>query len=107
MQQFEGSEKLEDVAREVGVRWGNRMRAQYLRNARTLGSWPGTLDEARHLIDDACGRLEEGERELLALLVERGARRAWNEIPSSPPISGVQTITAVQVITAVQREERR
>jgi hypothetical protein len=108
MRQLEGSEKLEDVAREVGVRWGTRMRAHYLRSARTIGNWPGTLDEARHLIDDAVGtRLEEEERELLALLVERGARRAWNDVSSSPPISRVQAITAVQVVTTVQQEERQ
>lgn len=85
MRQAQNSETLEQVAREVGVRWGTRMRAHYLRNARTLGSWPGTLDEARRLIDDTVGaRLEEEERELLALLAERGARRAWSEIPSQP-----------------------
>jgi len=85
MRQSQSTEKLEEVAREVGVRWGARMRAHYLRNARTLGSWPGTLDEARRLIDDTVdGTLEEDERELLALLAERGARRAWNDVAIAP-----------------------
>jgi len=85
MRQSQSTEKLEEVAREVGVRWGARVRAHYLRNARTLGSWPGTLDEARRLIDDTVeGTLEEDERELLALLAERGARRAWNDVTSAP-----------------------
>jgi hypothetical protein len=84
------------------------MRAHYLRSARTIGSWPGTLDEARHLIDDVVGEpLEEDERELLALLVERGARRAWNDVSSAPPISGVQAISGVQVVAIVQTQERQ
>ena len=84
MRQSQSTEKLEEVAREVGVRWGTRMRAHYLRNARTIGSWPGTLDEARRLIDDTVGgMLQEDERELLALLAERGARRAWNDVTSA------------------------
>jgi hypothetical protein len=85
MRQLESSEKLEEVAREVGTRWGTQMRARYLGNARTLGSWPGTLDEARRLIDDTVGAtLEDDERELLALLAERGARRAWNDVTIAP-----------------------
>lgn len=106
MRESEGTGKLEDVAREVGVRWGARMRAHYLRSARTIGSWPGTLDEARHLIDDAVGQpLQEDDRELLALLVERGARRAWNDVSSTAPISGVQAIGGV--IAVVQTQERQ
>ncbi len=74
------------------------MRAHYLRSARTLGSWPGTLDEARRLIDDTVGAtLEEEERELLALLAERGARRAWNDVSSREPISSVQPITNLRL----------
>jgi hypothetical protein len=74
------------------------MRAHYLRNARTIGSWPGTLDEARRLIDDTVGsRLEEDERELLALLAERGARRAWNDVSNVEPVSGVQSITGLRL----------
>jgi hypothetical protein len=93
MRQAQNSEKLEEVAREVGVRWGTRMRAQYLRSERTIGSWPGTLDDARRLIDDTVGAtLEEDERELLALLAERGARRVWAEVSSAPPVSGVRSI---------------
>jgi len=75
---------LEQVARDIGHRWGARMKAQYLASEQTIGSWPGTLDEARRLIDAALGhRVPDDERELLALLVERGARRAWhsNEHP--------------------------
>jgi hypothetical protein len=74
------------------------MRAHYLRNARTIGSWPGTLDEARRLIDDTVGsRLEEDERELLALLAERGARRAWNDVSNVEPVSGVQSISGLRL----------
>ena len=73
------SGNLEQVAREVGKRWGTRLKAQYLATARSIGSWPGTLDEARSLIDATLDRtLDDEERELLALLVERGARRVWH-----------------------------
>jgi hypothetical protein len=103
MRHLQGSDKLEEVAREVGTRWGTRMRAHYLRNARTLGSWPGTLDEARRLIDDTIGAtLDDEERELLALLAERGARRAWNDVPHGPPISSVPPMSSVQPISTVQ-----
>ncbi|HMJ51374.1 MAG TPA: hypothetical protein VK540_04840 [Polyangiaceae bacterium] len=96
--QSRSSEKLEDVAREVGARWGTRMRAHYLGSARTLGSWPGTLDEARRLIDDTVGAtLEDDERELLALLAERGARRAWNDVTDGQPISTVLPITGLVI----------
>jgi hypothetical protein len=73
------TENLEQVARDVGYRWGARLKAQYLASEQTIGSWPGTLDEARRLIDAAVGRrVADDERELLALLAERGARRAWH-----------------------------
>jgi hypothetical protein len=77
---LEPKKNLEEVAREAGVKWGMHLRAQYLRNARTLGSWPGTLEDARRLIDATLGAtLDDDERELLALLAERGARRVWQE----------------------------
>jgi hypothetical protein len=98
MPQSQSSEKLEEVAREVGTRWGTRLRAHYLGSARTLGSWPGTLDEARRLIDDTVGaKLDEDERELLALLAERGARRAWNDVSNTQPISTVQPIANLRL----------
>lgn len=72
------------------------MRAHYLGSARTLGSWPGTLDEARRLIDDTVGAtLEDDDRELLALLAERGARRAWSDVTDGQPISTVLPITGL------------
>ncbi|MET0591859.1 MAG: hypothetical protein ABW133_04115 [Polyangiaceae bacterium] len=94
MRQSQSSEKLEEVARQAGAQWGSKMRAQYLRADRTIGSWPGTLDDARRLIDSTVNaELGAEERELLALLAERGARRVWNDFASSPPISTVQAIS--------------
>lgn len=70
---------MEQLARDVGHRWGARLKAQYLAGDQTIGSWPGTLEEARRLVDVNFGRrLADDQRELLALLVERGARRAWH-----------------------------
>ncbi len=70
---------LEQVARDVGARWGLRLRDQYIEREQTIGTWPGTLDEARRLIDGSLGgRLTDDQREVLALMVERAARRAWH-----------------------------
>jgi hypothetical protein len=92
MRQSQTSDKLEEVAREAGAHWGTTMRAQYLRDARKVGSWPGTLDQARRLIDTTVAApLAEDERELLALLAERGARRAWSD-SNAPPISSIHPI---------------
>ena len=72
-------DNVEKLAREIGHRWGANLKAEYLASEQTIGTWPGTLDEARELIDAAVGRrVPDDERELLALLVERGARRAWH-----------------------------
>ena len=85
--QFEISANLEQIARDIGHRWGSRLKEQYIASDQTIGSWPGTLDEARRLIDTASDRhLGDEQRELLALLVERGARRAWH---SSDRRSGI------------------
>ena len=96
MRHSQSSEKLEEVAREAGAQWGTQMRAQYLRADRSIGSWPGTLDDARRLIDSTVGgELGDEERELLALLAERGARRVWNDFTSAPPVSTVQSIASL------------
>jgi hypothetical protein len=83
MQQVEvgsgGVDHVEQVARDLGHRWGMRLKSQYQAREKSLGNWPGTLEEARGLVDSAVeGKLAHDERELLALLVERGARRAWH-----------------------------
>jgi hypothetical protein len=45
---------------------------------RSPASWPGTLAQARELVEGVLGdQGAEEERETLAMLVERGARRAW------------------------------
>src|SRR3989440_29471 len=61
-------DNLEKMARELGHRWGARLKAQYLASEQTIGSWPGTLDEARELIDAAVGRLDD----VVGVVVERG-----------------------------------
>jgi hypothetical protein len=77
--QFENTANFEQTARDIGHRWGARLKEQYIEGDQTIGSWPGTLDEARRLVDTTLGqRLGDEQRELLALLVERGARRAWH-----------------------------
>lgn len=70
---------LEHLARSMGKRWARRVKAQYSANGEVPGQWPGALDQARRLVDELVGtRLTEDEREPLAIIVERSARRAWH-----------------------------
>src|SRR6185436_11180101 len=73
------NQNLEQLAREAGHRWGLRMLAQYASRTNQVGNWPGSLEEARLMVDQFAGKkVSHDERELLAMLVERGARRAWH-----------------------------
>jgi hypothetical protein len=73
--------ELEQVARSIGERWGKSLRALREKSGHGLGTWPFGLEEARRLIDDLLGtRLTEEEREPLAIIAERSARRAWGEL---------------------------
>jgi hypothetical protein len=70
--------ELEQVARSIGERWGRNLRAHHEASGRYRGTWPCGLDDARRLIDELLGtRLSEEEREPLAIIAERSARRAW------------------------------
>jgi hypothetical protein len=70
--------ELEQVARSIGERWGKSLRALHEKSGHRLGAWPCGLEEARRLIDDLLGtRLTEEQREPLAIIAERSARRAW------------------------------
>jgi hypothetical protein len=69
----------EQVARDIGKRWAERLKAVYSTRGQAITSWPGTLEEARRLVDVNFGQqLPDEERELSAMLVERGARREWH-----------------------------
>jgi hypothetical protein len=70
--------ELEQVARSIGERWGKSLRFMHEASGNRLGTWPCGLQEARRLIDDLLGtRLTEEQREPLAIIAERSARRAW------------------------------
>jgi hypothetical protein len=98
-------QSFEQVARDVGRRWGANLKAEYLASGRAIGNWPCGLDEARRLVDTAVGRVEDSERELLALLVERGARRAWHsrdpvadlEVSEDAPSPAARTLSGVML----------
>ena len=71
-------EEVEQIARQLGYDWGIRVREEYTIQDRSPDSWPGTLQQARELVDGIIGdQTADEERETLAMLVERGARRAW------------------------------
>jgi hypothetical protein len=73
-------EELEQVARSIGERWAKKLRARHAAIEGQFGAWPCGLEDARRLIDDLLGlRLEEEEREPLAIIAERSARRVWYE----------------------------
>jgi hypothetical protein len=71
------AEDLVNEAREIGRTWAKRLRSEDSpHHGHRL--WPGNLEDARALVDRCLGaRVEEEERESLALIVERGARSAW------------------------------
>jgi hypothetical protein len=82
MQTQTDSEDVEQIARQLGYDWGTRVREEYMTQERSPESWPGTLQQARELIEGVLGdQAAEEERETLAMLVERGARRAWRSDP--------------------------
>ena len=79
-----GLEGLEQVARVLGQRWARRLRADVTSKAKGMGPWPGTVNEARELLDATLG--DEFPRESLESLVsilERSARAAWPD-PDPP-----------------------
>jgi hypothetical protein len=76
--------ELEQVARSIGERWGRNIRARHEAGGTRLGAWPCGLEEARRLIDELLGaRLSEEQREPLAIIAERSARRAWGVLRAS------------------------
>jgi hypothetical protein len=75
---------LEQVARSIGERWGRNLRLRHEQGGRSIGAWPCSLEEARCLIDELLGtRLNEEQREPLAIIAERSARRAWGLLRAS------------------------
>jgi hypothetical protein len=71
-------ENLEQTARVVGERWARRLRAGAGAASKDLGPWPGTADEARHLLDDTfAGECPNERFDSLVSIVERCARAAW------------------------------
>jgi hypothetical protein len=76
--------ELEHVARSLGERWGRTLRVRHEEGGQRLGAWPYGLQEARRLIDELLGaRLNEEQREPLAIIAERSARRAWGMLRAS------------------------
>jgi hypothetical protein len=75
-------EDVEQIARQLGYDWGTRVREEYMTQESSPESWPGTLQQARELVEGAFGEQPaDEERETLVMLVERGARRAWRSDP--------------------------
>jgi hypothetical protein len=76
-------ENLENVARVLGERWARRRWADRS-TPQNAELWPGSLEQARDLLDELIGtRLRIEQREALALMVERSARATWTAIARS------------------------
>src|SRR6266568_8185016 len=73
-------ENLEHVARALGERWARRLQTDpAVRRSAEL--WPGSLEQARELLDEFLGaRVPTEHREALALLLERSARACWKSL---------------------------
>jgi hypothetical protein len=73
-------ENLEHVARALGERWARRLHTDPA-VPRSAEPWPGSLEQARGLLDEFLGARAPAEhREALALLVERSARACWKSL---------------------------
>jgi hypothetical protein len=71
-------ENLEQVARALGERWARRLQDECGASEDIEDLWPGTLEQARQILDATLGqRISAENREPLAMIVERSARAAW------------------------------
>ena len=71
-------DNLEQTARVLGERWARRLRANLGLIGNGTAPWPGTLDEARHLLNATfVGELPREQLDSLVSILERSARAAW------------------------------
>lgn len=78
-------EQLEQAARAMGERWARQIHSDTGGGAEgSAALWPRTLEQARQVLEDALGeRMKGGDRESLALVLERSARAAWQSLQRS------------------------
>jgi len=74
---------------EYGAAWAARI-CQQLRDggAETPRRWPGTLDQARVVVDSFARKVGFFDRERLAVIVQRAAKREWAEAMASQRLFG-------------------
>jgi hypothetical protein len=74
-------QELEQAVRNRAVRWAELRFNHFMTRGGTIPpEWPGTLQEARALVDELSGtQLDDLDREPLAIILERRARSAWHQ----------------------------
>lgn len=75
------TQDLEQIIRHQAVGWAElRFHRLIMKGQSVPSEWPGTLEEARGFVDELAGRrLDDVQREPLALIVERRARSVWRQ----------------------------
>jgi hypothetical protein len=88
-------DELVERAEEYGASWASRI----CQKAREAGieaprRWAGTLEQARVVVDSFARRIGFFDRERLAVIVQRAAKREWNEAMATQRLFGAETVEA-------------
>jgi len=70
---------LAERADDCGAIWAERLWRRCVRSGAVPADWPGTLEEARHLVETFAARTGYAEREGLANIVWYAAESTWSE----------------------------
>jgi hypothetical protein len=66
-------------ADDYGAHWATRILGRMATLRRPPREWPGTIDEARRVVESFAGRSAFVDRERLAAIVHHSARGEWTE----------------------------
>ena len=71
---------LAERAEDNGAYWALRVLYRSVRGGDVLlPVWPGTMDEAKHLVDSFAARVGIADREELATILHASAAMTWND----------------------------
>jgi hypothetical protein len=71
---------LAERAEDNGAYWALRVLYRSVRGGDVpLPVWPGTMDEAKHLVDSFAARVGVADREELATILQASAAMTWND----------------------------
>ncbi len=79
-------EVLAERAEDNGAYWALRVLYRSVRGGDVpLPVWPGTMDEAKHLVDAFAARVGIADREELAAILQASAAMTWNDCLAKVP----------------------